>query len=154
MKILNIRFTNKEVSKIAKDVISFIRTNIKTGKATLITLSGDLGAGKTTLIKEIAQIFGVTEVLSSPTFVIMKRYDILDSDYKDFFHLDAYRLSSGKDLENLGFKEILLLKSSIIFLEWPEKVPEVLVDHGPSIHINLKHINEDTRELTANLVVY
>lgn len=92
--------------------------------ATVITLSGDLGAGKTALVKKAAEFFGVNETITSPTFVIQKEYEIDNSltPFKKMVHIDAYRLENASELEYLGWKEIISDPQTIIFLEWPEMV--------------------------------
>jgi len=100
--------------------------------ATLVTLSGELGAGKTAFTKEVAKALGVEEVVTSPTFVLEKIYALPSkvghpmSDFKQFIHIDAYRLDSATDLAPLGFDEVMKDPSNLIFLEWPERVAEGL----------------------------
>ncbi len=95
-------------------------------KATLVTLSGDLGAGKTTFVKGIAKALGIEEHITSPTFVIMKIYDLLDGKFARIIHMDAYRLKGMKHLKVLGWDELLRDPKNLIFLEWPEKIEEAI----------------------------
>ena len=92
--------------------------------ATIITLSGDLGAGKTALVKEAAKHLGLSENITSPTFVIQKEYEIESSQFgfKKMIHIDAYRLESSHELEILGWNDIILDPQNIIFIEWPGQV--------------------------------
>lgn len=96
--------------------------------ATLITLSGELGAGKTTLTKAVAEALGVEELVTSPTFVIEKIYLLggKTAKFERLIHIDAYRLEGGGDLAPLGFDELLLNTGNLILLEWPEKVSDLL----------------------------
>ena len=96
-------------------------------KIKLFGLVGDLGSGKTAFVKGAAKFFAVQKNITSPTFVIMKIYPLtqaksLKSDEKKLVHIDAYRLSSRRDLESIGFFELNANKKNIIFIEWPEKV--------------------------------
>ncbi|MHB8710310.1 MAG: tRNA (adenosine(37)-N6)-threonylcarbamoyltransferase complex ATPase subunit type 1 TsaE [Minisyncoccota bacterium] len=100
--------------------------------ATLVTLSGELGAGKTAFTKVVARAFGVEETVNSPTFVLEKIY-LLPPTYgftkplfKRLIHIDAYRLSKGSDLAPLGFDELMRDADNLILLEWPEKVADAL----------------------------
>ena len=111
----------------------FVRTLApRTGEATLVTLSGELGAGKTAFTKSLARVLGVEEVVSSPTFVLEKIYALpheLGSSTSKFVrlvHIDAYRLESGKDLAPLGFDELMKDSGNLVLLEWPEKVTDGL----------------------------
>lgn len=116
--------------------------------AVVLALSGDLGAGKTTLTKEIASILGVVEHVSSPTFVIMKLYPLTQNSYgfKKLVHVDAYRLNSSKELFHLGWEELCADTNNLILVEWPECVPECIPDDA--IRVVLSHVNEDSRTIS------
>ncbi|MBP6868666.1 MAG: tRNA (adenosine(37)-N6)-threonylcarbamoyltransferase complex ATPase subunit type 1 TsaE [Candidatus Pacebacteria bacterium] len=92
-------------------------------RATLVTLSGELGAGKTALTQEIAKQLGVYTAVQSPTFVIQKSYRVDDDHFKTLVHIDAYRLTSFKDLEDIHIKETLSEPTNLVIIEWPECVP-------------------------------
>ena len=96
--------------------------------ATLVALSGELGAGKTAFTKATAHALGISEVINSPTFVLEKIYQLGSeaSKFKRLIHIDAYRLSKGSDLAPLGFDEIMSDPGNLVLLEWPEKVLEAL----------------------------
>ncbi len=115
--------------------------------ATLITLSGELGAGKTAFTKAVAKALGVAEVVNSPTFVLEKIYELPQrSAFRRLIHIDAYRLEGGKELVPLGFDEILHNPDNVILLEWPEKVADALPT--PTIAITLAVVNATERTLT------
>lgn len=90
--------------------------------------SGDLGSGKTAFTKSIAKELGVTEHVTSPTFVIQKRYPIdrPGFPFKTLIHIDAYRLESAHELEVLRFQEEARDPANLILIEWPEKVADIL----------------------------
>jgi tRNA threonylcarbamoyladenosine biosynthesis protein TsaE len=91
--------------------------------ATLVTLSGELGAGKTTFTQGLAKALGVEDVVTSPTFVLENIYDLPeDAAFKRLAHIDAYRLERGSDLAPLGFYELMEDRDTLVVLEWPEKV--------------------------------
>lgn len=120
--------------------------------ATVLGLSGDLGAGKTTFTQQLAGLLGVKESVASPTFVIEKVYDLAEPylfGFKKLIHIDAYRLDSGGELLSLGFKELLNSPHNLIIIEWPERVADVL----PSTTkiLKFKFINETTREVTYEI---
>jgi len=99
----------------------------KLGKKNLILLSGDLGAGKTTLTQFIGKKLKIKEKINSPTFVLSKKYSIKNKDFpfKNLIHIDAYRLKNSHDLELIDFFENLKNKENLIILEWPEQVEEI-----------------------------
>ena len=90
----------------------------------VITLQGDLGAGKTVFAKGLAEALGVTEVVNSPTFVIMKIYKLeaQNESLKELCHIDAYRLGSSEELEAIGSEDYLCRPGVITLIEWPELV--------------------------------
>lgn len=116
------------------------------GGATIVALSGDLGAGKTTFVQSIAHAFGIEVPVASPTYVIEKVYEPQMGEFKRIIHIDAYRLEKSHDLEALGWKEIAADTQNLILIEWPERVPE-LVTPG-SYRVELTYIDENTRAIT------
>jgi tRNA threonylcarbamoyladenosine biosynthesis protein TsaE len=114
--------------------------------ATLVTLSGELGAGKTTFAQQIAGELGVTDHVTSPTFVLEKIYELAGSSFKKLVHIDAYRLNSGTDLKALGFDEIMKDAENLVLLEWPERVSDTLPP--ATVSITLVPNSDGTRTLT------
>ncbi len=114
--------------------------------ATLVTLSGELGAGKTAFTKALAHVLGVEEIVTSPTFVLEKIYMLSGKSFKRLIHIDAYRLENGADLAPLGFGELMKNSSNLILLEWPEKVSGALPT--PAVKISLVANSDDSRVIT------
>lgn len=114
--------------------------------AMLVTLSGELGAGKTAFTQAVARSLSIEETVSSPTFVLEKIYKLPeDKRFKRLIHIDAYRLDSGADLAALGFDELMRDAGNLIFLEWPEKVSDQLPK--PAVHIVLTAHQDGSRTL-------
>ena len=120
--------------------------------ATLITLSGELGAGKTAFVKAVARALGVEEGITSPTFVLEK-ISLLPpelghrmSKFRRLVHIDAYRLERGSDLAPLGFDELMQNSENLILLEWPERVADALP--GVARHISFKMLPDGSREIS------
>jgi tRNA threonylcarbamoyladenosine biosynthesis protein TsaE len=140
-------FSISDISEIARTLLTHI-TKVKQKKATIVTLTGDLGAGKTSLVQAIAKKVGITETLQSPTFVILKRYvlpqkSMLGSRFSNLIHIDAYRLVHPEELIKLGWNEIITDPRNLIFVEWPEKVPTILPKEAFSV--SLDHKGESRR---------
>ena len=95
----------------------------------LMTLQGDLGAGKTELVRGIMERFGITSV-KSPTFTIVREYE---PGFK-VYHIDAYRLGSGDELLSIGFDEFLT-EDALIFIEWADLVEDALPQERLSVSI-------------------
>ncbi|MHB0865959.1 MAG: tRNA (adenosine(37)-N6)-threonylcarbamoyltransferase complex ATPase subunit type 1 TsaE [Minisyncoccota bacterium] len=115
--------------------------------ATLVTLSGELGAGKTAFTKAVASALGVEGVVTSPTFVLEKTYSLPNSSsFKQLVHIDAYRLESGADLAALGFEDLMQDCGNLIMLEWPEKVADALPE--PALRISLVALPDVSRKIS------
>jgi tRNA threonylcarbamoyladenosine biosynthesis protein TsaE len=108
----------------------------------VVTLSGELGAGKTTLVRAICRGYGVTDDVTSPTFALVHRYDAPRSPV---YHIDLYRLKNPTELGNLGWDEILA-EHALVLIEWPERAGDQIPhDH---VAISLQHLPDDpTRRL-------
>ena len=115
--------------------------------ALIIGLHGDLGAGKTTFMKSFAEALGVKDTVQSPTFVILKRFEINDLGFKNLYHIDAYRLERGEELLKLGWNEMVQNPTNIICIEWPERVEDILKDY---LRIDFEHQGETTRKIRVN----
>ncbi len=115
----------------------------KLRKGDVVLLNGDLGAGKTTFTQFVFAFLGVKEVVNSPTFAILKSYE----GKFTLHHFDTYRISLEEAIE-AGFDEVLDDRESVIFIEWSENIQALL----PSkvITINIRHIDENTREIEIN----
>lgn len=137
-----------ETEKFAQDFVT--KLTPKKDEATLVAFSGELGSGKTTFVQFAAKQFGVSENITSPTFVIMKKFPIPNSQFLTLFHIDAYRLESGEELAKLGFEEIVANPNNLIFLEWPENVAEVLP--GDYLTIKFSFIDEATRAIECRKI--
>jgi tRNA threonylcarbamoyladenosine biosynthesis protein TsaE len=130
-----------DTADIAKEIASKLEKYPK-NKASIIFLEGDLGTGKTTLVKEILKSLGLSEPVTSPTFTIIEPYSIKD---KKIYHIDLYRIESRKELEVLGIEEYSAENDCLIFIEWPEKAEGFFSEYD--LKIRLSHINEFSREL-------
>lgn len=109
----------------------------------IIAMVGNLGTGKTTLSKYIAEGLGVTEALSSPTFNIVKEYG---SGRLPLFHFDVYRLSSGDDLVDIGAEDYLY-GDGVCLIEWADIVADILPEETIVIRLEYGE-NEGAREVT------
>lgn len=116
----------------------------------IILLSGDLGAGKTTFMQGFAEGLGISQRIISPTFIIMRSYDI-GGKVQTLYHIDLYRTESEADLEGLGIREILHDKKAVVAIEWPEKLGSMLPEKR--IEIRLETISENERKISLTLRV-
>lgn len=136
-----------ETNTFAKSFLSEL--SVLKDTATVVCLRGDLGSGKTALVKEIGEILGLNKnLITSPTFVIEKLYPLKTNTLKLPFtclvHIDAYRLEEAQELSVLGFENLLQDKTNIIFIEWPQRVEKIIPTS--SISIDCTFIDEGARK--------
>ena len=132
----------EETQQFAKEFL--LSLNPQESEATVVGLYGNLGAGKTTFTQSVARELGITQPITSPTFVIEKIYEIKHNNFARLIHIDAYRLEGGRELQNLNFEELVSNKNNLIFIEWPENVKDILPDN----HIKLfcEFVDENSRK--------
>lgn len=115
--------------------------------ATLVTLSGELGAGKTAFVQAVAAVLGVEGPITSPTFVIAKVYLLPEGqEFERLIHIDAYRLSSIGELNAIGFGEMVSNPKNLVMVEWPEQVGG-LAEHA-SLNILIEPLPDGSRQIT------
>jgi len=135
---------NNEIAEIfLKKILS-----TKNKGASVVALSGNLGAGKTSFTQSIARELGVKNKVISPTFVIIKKYSLKKGLYKFLFHIDAFRLKNEKELINLGWKEIISNKDHLVFIEWPEIEKKIIPKN--SFRVKISHTKEGYRSFVFN----
>lgn len=120
------RETESAAAKIAEFALGK-----KTRGALVLGLSGELGSGKTRFAKGFIRAFGIKKPVTSPTFVLAKRYPAKNK--RVVFHIDAYRVKNMKELSHFGFKEIIANPENIVLVEWPERISSALPKNTYSI---------------------
>ena len=132
------------VTRSSEETIQFGRDlGARLKPPVLILLSGELGAGKTTLTKGIVSGTGAAqeEEVTSPTFTLVHKYD----HGARVYHVDLYRIGDFHDLETLGLEDVLA-EPGVVIVEWPDKL--TLHTDWPILRIQLEHVAEDTRKIT------
>ena len=110
---------------------------------------GELGAGKTTFIKSFTRSMGVRRKITSPTFLILRRFKINNKFFDNIFHIDAYRIKEKKELSAIGIGKILKDPSNIVLVEWADRIKNVLPK--TTIWVKFKYGEErDERTITIN----
>ncbi len=97
----------------------------------LVCLYGELGSGKTTFTQGFAKGLGLTGRLLSPTFIIVRRYDVPKNSF--FYHVDLYRITTVDDLDELGLSEIFKDPRAVVVIEWAERLGELLPERRVDI---------------------
>lgn len=116
----------RETQIFAKEVAENLIKKRRTKNAVVIGLIGDLGAGKTTFVKSFTRSLGVKRRITSPTFLILRRFGVKRGIYRNVFHIDAYRVGGKERLPDINFAEIIKNKSNIVLVEWADRVKRVL----------------------------
>lgn len=110
----------------------------------MLCLLGDLGAGKTTLCQGIGAGWGLSQALTSPTFVVVKRYQRADGLY--LHHIDAYRLETEGDLDSIAFDDILDM-DGVVLIEWADNIRNAISSDAIWITLDRDDINEYNRHV-------
>ena len=145
--------------KLGQNFAKKILNQKKQKGAVVVALEGDLGAGKTTFLQGFAKGLGIKEKITSPTFVILKRFQLFDckrypKNYKNFFHIDCYRLTKPEELFDIGWRKIIYNPENIVAIEWSEKIKKImprgaLKVKSQFIHPELgRRVDKKTRKLT------
>ncbi|MDE2038340.1 MAG: tRNA (adenosine(37)-N6)-threonylcarbamoyltransferase complex ATPase subunit type 1 TsaE [Patescibacteria group bacterium] len=144
----------EETERIAAGWLADIaRAHADRDEALVVGLSGHLGAGKTAFVKAVAKALGVSEDVTSPTFVLMKLYDIAptgaleDFPWKRLVHIDAYRLERREELDALEWEKLVADRNGLIMIEWPENVGDPLKEIEGSLRISFEAVDEKTRRI-------
>lgn len=135
----------KDTEKLAGFLLEKF-TKLGLEKSLVIALEGELGAGKTTFVKGVAKALKIKTNIKSPTFNLMKTYEIRGKSHKTLYHFDCYRLKDHRDLEVMGIKEILNNPDNIILIEWSDRVKKILPKKYIKVHID--HISSNERSIT------
>lgn len=136
--VLDRVYTLAEVDEVATLLVELVQ------KKSIITFSGSLGAGKTTLVQAVARRLGVQGPIQSPTFTYVHSYSIPGGK---LHHFDLYRLSSAQDFVEAGFHEYLYQPLAKVFIEWPEII-EPLLMHGYCA-ATIDYVNREKRRISV-----
>ena len=130
-----IRITSEEeLPQVAEAVLA------ATGHRTVVVFRGEMGAGKTTLIREIAAQLGCTDTVTSPTFAIVNQYK--GADDRAVYHFDFYRIEDLREAYDFGYEEYFY-SGDLCLVEWPERIEPLLPDEVVTVRIAVE--SETTR---------
>lgn len=141
-EILTITTDQKNIDKVVKTIFEYIKNGQR-----IFLFKGDLGAGKTTLIRKIIQKKLPEIKVPSPTFTIERIYSLkdFDQDIEEIHHLDLYRLQNFTQMNELGLINLLGDPKYLFFIEWPELIIDKL-KHYVLVNISLEKNNRRTYE--------
>lgn len=131
----------------------FLEKNIKQfkNKPIVFVIEGDLGVGKTVLVKGMGEYLGIKDIVS-PSYVIYYEYKIGRHDLRSFYHVDLYNIQDKEEFRDLGLEK-LLIGGNVLCFEWGEKlgeIYEVLKSKAQIVHVKMEYVNEEEREIKIN----
>lgn len=129
--------STQDTKKLAKQLVPRIKPGF------VMALYGDLGSGKTTFVKYLAEALGSKAKVQSPTFVLIKTYKTVAEKIQRINHIDLYRIEDSEELENLGIEELMKDPQSITVIEWPEIAEGILPIN--TIKIYFEYVGENSR---------
>lgn len=124
---MNIEFSLTEINEVAAQVLALNPKKV-------ILYNGEMGAGKTTFIKAFSKLLGVNDTMSSPTFSLVNEYQTTQN--QKVFHFDVYRIKSEDEALDMGIEEYLY-SGNWCFIEWSEKIPNLIPDEHSLITIKM-----------------
>lgn len=137
MKTIRIA-SQEELSEVAEAIVGLL------GPRTVVALRGEMGAGKTTLIREIAAQLGAADTVTSPTFAIVNQYE--GRDGRRICHFDFYRIEDVREAYDFGYEEYFY-SGDICLVEWPEKIEPLLPDDTVEVRITVDSPTARTFEI-------
>lgn len=125
-----------KINDTAKEFVSIM------GEHKVFVFYGSMGAGKTTFITALCKELGVTDVISSPTFAIVNEYETISGN--SIYHFDFYRINKVEEAFDFGYEDYFY-SGNLCFIEWPEKVAELIPDNAVKVFITEKE--DGSREI-------
>ena len=135
---MEVIFSLSQLNQIAKNIFAHNPEKV-------ILFNGEMGVGKTTLIKEMCQILGVEKTTSSPTFSLVNEYPLADN--KMVYHFDVYRLQSEEEALDMGIDDYLY-SNNWCFIEWSEKISNLIPEKHSVVTLTL--LNDGKRKIAIN----
>lgn len=138
-KLLELKYQIEDLETVSKQILNHVSSKT-------ILFYGEMGAGKTTLIKSLVKLLGSDDDVSSPTFSIVNDYE---SIYGSIHHFDLYRISDEEEALNFGFEDYLNT-SNWVLIEWPQNVQNLIPIDANIIEISYKSKTERILKLSQN----
>jgi len=149
-----ITHSSTETKRYGERLINFILEKGPIEHALILLLRGGLGSGKTTFLQGVAKGLKIKERITSPTFIIERRFPLKNDKirkrgFRNFYHIDCYRLKNKKDFQILGLNKIFSDPRNIIAIEWSQKIKEILPQY--SVFIDFKFLTPSQRQIKIKL---
>ena len=136
------------MAAFARDVLA--RLPQKTAGATILALSGELGAGKTTFVQQVGRELSVAHVIQSPTYVLVKTHRVPRGRFAKLVHIDLYRLEKPEELAPLKLEKIFTDSKALVCIEWPERGEGGLPEPDVTLRFSSHGANERERYIEGH----
>ena len=136
-------FTIQHIDEISQTATDFLN---EYPNDRILAFRGDMGVGKTTFIKALCEVLGVTDVVNSPSFAIVNEYETTTKN--KIYHFDFYRLKTIDEAYDMGCEDYLY-SDNYCFMEWPDKIESLLPDNR--LDLWFTELNDGTRQITVSL---
>lgn len=141
----------QQTQKLGRDLAQKLLQKSLRESAFFLALEGDLGGGKTTFLQGLAAGLGVKQKILSPTFIIIRRHNIKSITpfaFREFYHVDCYRLRRPEDLLGLNFEAISSGPKNFVAVEWADRVKKILP--RKTVWIKFKFLDRNSRKITIS----
>jgi tRNA threonylcarbamoyladenosine biosynthesis protein TsaE len=142
------RVTKDDLSGVAVRLVAQLLEKREENRASLVTLEGELGAGKTTFVQALARVLGIEETVVSPTYVLMKSYKLAGQPWERLVHIDAYRLNDAGEFAALEPASFLLDPAALVVVEWPSRIEGALPKPNMALALSSEGAGEGERYIT------
>lgn len=146
-------FSSKETKRLGKELWIALSARKKSSRSMLIALTGGLGSGKTTFVQGFLRAAGIRGRVTSPTFVLSKRFVPKNGRWGEVYHIDAYRLRGMRDARAIGLPALLRASQTLLLVEWPERLGKNLP--RPRVRLRFDYgKHPDARIITSHGVAF
>lgn len=148
--------SEKETTEFAEKSLREALRGAERDKPLIFWLEGELGAGKTQFVKGLAAGLDIKDRITSPTFVLMKKFKIPKTNPAAkkgkslFFHIDCYRIYDSEDAKQIGLDEVIKNPRAIVAIEWAERIVDIIF--APYWKLNFEHVEESNRKISIKNV--
>lgn len=132
------------VSKNISETTGLASELIKNTDQHVFFLYGDLGSGKTTFAQGVGEVLGITQKMQSPTFIIMRSYELSNQKWDMLYHVDLYRIESIHNIEELGILDLMQDPKNLFLIEWPERMQQFAPPVRTDVHFTYEDENSRT----------
>lgn len=133
------------ISKNISETTRLADELIKNTDQHVFFLYGDLGSGKTTFSQGVGEALGITQKMQSPTFIIMRSYELQKQKWNTLYHVDLYRIESMHQIEGIGILDLMQDPKNLFLIEWPERMQQFSPPRRMELHFTYE--DEEIRKI-------